>query len=118
MDMRPRDSGIEFLVGVGAGTGVFSMVHSSLWSAQNFGENPRAAESCNTYAWLAAAATLTVTGFGSLIERTVWPLIGGVSVSGFMLLGYRRSLRQAAGVAAPAPLMDRGPAGGRPRGRR
>lgn len=98
MDLRAADSGIEFLVGVGAGTGVFSMVHSSLWSAQNFGDNPKSAASCRSYAWVAAGATLAVTGFGSLVSKSLWPFIGGLLVSVFMLLGYRRSLRKANGA--------------------
>jgi len=103
MDLRAADSGIELLVGVGAGTGVFSMVHSSLWSAQNFGDNPESASSCKSYGWLAAGATVTVTGLGSIISRSVWPLLGGLLVSIFMLIGYRRSLAKANG-SKPRPL--------------
>lgn len=99
MDLRAADSGIEFLVGVGSATGVFSMVHSSLWSAQNFGSDPQAAESCLQYAWVAAGATVGVTGLGSLITRSVWPLLGGLLVVAFMLIGYRRSLAHASGEA-------------------
>jgi len=103
MDLRAADSGIELLVGVGAGTGVFSMVHSSLWSAQNFGDNPASASSCRSYGWLAAGATVTVTGIGSLISKSIWPLLGGLLVSIFMLIGYRRSLAKANGTK-PQPL--------------
>lgn len=98
MDLRAADSGIEFLVGVGAGTGIFSMVHSSLWSAQNFGDNPESARSCLQYGWVAAGATVAITGLGSAISRSVWPLLGGILIAALMLVGYRRALAHANGT--------------------
>lgn len=102
MDMRQADNGIEFLAAVGASFGVFSGVHSSLWSAQNFGDTPETAASCKSYAWIAAAATIGFMGTGSLITGSPYALYGGVLVSALMLLGYRRSLAKASHDDAPA----------------
>ena len=95
MDLRAADAGIEFLVGVGGAAGVFSAVHSSLWSARNFGDTAETAASCRTYSWVAAGATIAFTGFGSLLTKSVWPLAGGLAFTALMLVGYRHSLAQA-----------------------
>lgn len=95
MDLRANSAGLDFLVGVGAAAGIFSSVHSSLWSARNFGRDPDTRDSCRVFSWVAAVATIATTGFGSLIARSVWPLLGGLVFTGFMMGGYRYALREA-----------------------
>ena len=95
MDLRAQDNGIEFLVGVGAAAAIFSAVHSSLWSARNFGDTEETASSCRTFSYVAAGATLAFATVASVLTHSLWSFVGAALFTVLMMAGYRYSLNQA-----------------------
>jgi hypothetical protein len=97
MDFRAMGAGLEFMGGIGWAAAIFSAVHSSLWSARNFGDSPEKAQTCKSYSYVAAGFTLGTAGFASILAKSGWIFAGALVFTGLMVAGYRHSLTQANG---------------------
>lgn len=121
------NTGTEFAASVAAGYSIYSTLNSSPWTAQSFGGDPEKAKSCLAYARLAMVTNLVLGLFVTLLQRSVWPLLGFTVTSVEMDYLYRRAVKnaQAAGSTswsdrggsptAPAASAAVAGGGGRPR---
>lgn len=81
-----------FMVAAAESFNIFSAMNSSPWTAENFGADEEKAKSCKYYVIVSVLAN-TGLGYGaSLLAGNMWPLIGTLLVSFFMVWIYWRAL--------------------------
>lgn len=84
---------IAFMVAVGESYNVMSALNSSPWSAENFTEDDEMVASLMKYVHWTAAICVTMGAVASYIDRTIWPLVGTVSVTILAWWLYARAAR-------------------------
>lgn len=115
-------AGVLFIGTVDAMYNVYSAVHSSLWSAENFGTDEPTRSAARYYVGVAVVKSGVLALLTAWIARRVWPLIAWAVVNAMMVPMYARALRNAAdrngggryaaGLAADVGVFAETPAGG------
>ena len=87
--------GIAFIATADAMYNVYSAVHSSIWSAGNFGTDEETRRSAKKYLAVAVGKSLLLAGITSTIMKSWWPMFAWLVVNGMMVPLYFDALNQA-----------------------
>lgn len=73
---------------------VFSATNSSPWTAENFGGDEEKVASLREYVTHAIILTGITNGIGSIVARSIWPLLGAGVASAYMFWLYERAVKR------------------------
>ena len=90
--------GVLLMVAVAASIDIFSATNSSPWTAENFGGNEEKVASLREYVMHAIILSAATVGTGAYVEKSWYPIAGGVLACGYMVWLYERAV--ARGMAS------------------
>lgn len=72
----------------------YSTFQSSPWTVENFGGDEEKMGACREYLMHAVAVSTFYTLAASMLARSWWPALGGVSANAYLIWLYTRAMRR------------------------